>query len=115
MKRVLALVLILMSVLLLPSLVRAEEGWIAFEAESFSIYAVTRTIEKIFTAGDGQTYLITLTYDSDAGIPDDAAQQIITILNENNNLRTVYNKMRVAFGGDTGRKYYQIVKEVGRG
>ena len=51
----------------------------------------------------------------DAGIPDDAAQQIITILNENNNLRTVYNKMRVAFGGDTGRKYYQIVKEVGRG
>ncbi len=52
--------------------VQAEEGWIAFEAESFSVYAVTRTIEKIFTAGDGQTYLITLTYDSDAGIPDDA-------------------------------------------
>ena len=50
----------------------------------------------------------------DAGIPDDAAQQIIAILNENSNLRTVYNKMRVAFGGDTGRKYYQIVKEVGR-
>ena len=51
----------------------------------------------------------------DAGIPEDAAQQIIGILNENSNLRTVYNKMRVAFGGDTGRKYYQIVKEVGRG
>ena len=51
----------------------------------------------------------------EAGIPDDAAQQIIAILNENNNLRTVYNKMRVTFGGDTGRKYYQIVKEVGRG
>ena len=51
----------------------------------------------------------------DEGIPDDAAQQIIAILNENSNLRTVYNKMRVAFGGDTGRKYYQIVKEVGRG
>ena len=51
----------------------------------------------------------------DAGIPDDAAQQIIQILNENSNLRTVYNKMRVAFGGDIGRKYYQIVKEVGQG
>lgn len=51
----------------------------------------------------------------DAGIPADAAQQIIGILNENSNLRTVYNKMRVAFGGDTGRKYYQIVKEVGKG
>ena len=51
----------------------------------------------------------------EAGIPDDAAQQIIAILNENSNLRTVYNKMRVTFGGDTGRKYYQIVKEVGRG
>ena len=51
----------------------------------------------------------------EAGIPEDAAQQIIAILNENSNLRTVYNKMRVAFGGDAGRKYYQIVKEVGRG
>ena len=51
----------------------------------------------------------------DAGIPQDAARQIIAILNENNNLRTVYNKMRVIFGGDTGRKYYQIVKEAGKG
>ena len=51
----------------------------------------------------------------EAGIPEDAAQQIIAILNENSNLRTVYNKMRVAFGGDAGRKYYKIVKEVGRG
>ena len=50
----------------------------------------------------------------DAGIPEDAARQIIQILNENNNLRTVYNKMRVVFGGDIGRKYYQIVKEVGQ-
>lgn len=51
----------------------------------------------------------------DAGIPADAAQQIIGILNENSNLRTVYNKLRAVFGGDTGRKYYQIVKEVGKG
>ena len=51
----------------------------------------------------------------DAGIPADAAQQIIGILNENSNLRTVYNKLRAVFGGDTGRKYYQIVKEVGQG
>ena len=51
----------------------------------------------------------------DAGIPQDAAQQIIQILNENSNLRTVYNKLRAVFGGDTGRKYYQIVKEVGQG
>ncbi len=51
----------------------------------------------------------------DAGIPADAAQQIIGILNENSNLRIVYNKLRAVFGGDTGRKYYQIVKEVGKG
>ena len=51
----------------------------------------------------------------EAGIPQDAAQQIIQILNENSNLRTVYNKLRAVFGGDTGRKYYQIVKEVGKG
>ena len=50
-----------------------------------------------------------------AGIPDDAVKQIIAILEENNNLRTVYNKMRVLFGGDIGRQYYQIVKEAGKG
>lgn len=50
-----------------------------------------------------------------AGIPGDAVKQIIAILEENNNLRTVYNKMRALFGGDTGRQYYQIVKEAGRG
>lgn len=51
----------------------------------------------------------------ESGIPGDAARQIIQILNENSNLRTVYNKLRAVFGGDTGRKYYQIVKEVGQG
>ncbi|MBQ7655736.1 MAG: NYN domain-containing protein [Clostridia bacterium] len=51
----------------------------------------------------------------DAGIPEDAVQQIIDILNKNQNLRTVYNQMRAVFGGDAGRKYYQIVKEVGHG
>ena len=49
----------------------AEDGWLTFEAESFSVYAVTRSIEKTVTIG-GATYKITVEYDSRAGIPDGA-------------------------------------------
>ncbi len=48
-----------------------ENGWVVFEAESFSVYAFTHSIEKTVTIG-GATYRITVTYDSKAGIPDGA-------------------------------------------
>ncbi len=51
--------------------VEAADGWVSFEAESFSAYAVTRTIEKTVEIG-GATYKITVTYDRFAGIPDGA-------------------------------------------
>ena len=51
--------------------VTAENGWVAFEAESFSTYAVTRTIEKTVEIG-GSTYHITVSYGKDACIPDGA-------------------------------------------
>ena len=51
--------------------VTAEDSWIAFEAESFSTYAVT-VREKIVEASNGETYKITVTYDAASGIPADA-------------------------------------------
>lgn len=51
--------------------VTANNGWITFAATSFSVFAVTRSIEKNVTI-DGATYKITVSYDSRAGIPDGA-------------------------------------------
>ncbi|MBQ7521182.1 MAG: InlB B-repeat-containing protein [Clostridia bacterium] len=48
-----------------------EDGWAAFEADSFSIYAFT-VLEKVVEAGNGETYKITVTYDAASGIPADA-------------------------------------------
>ena len=48
--------------------VRAEDGWIEFEAESFSVYAAAEAIETTVEV-DGQTYQITATYDGTARIP----------------------------------------------
>ena len=58
--------------------VTASEGWVSFEAESFSVYAVTKSIEKTVSIG-GATYQITVTYDSQAGIPDGAGLDVTEV------------------------------------
>ena len=55
--------------------VEASDGWVEFEAESFSTYAVTRTIETTVTIG-GATYRIAVTFDRSAGIPEDAGLDV---------------------------------------
>lgn len=55
--------------------VTVQDGWIEFEAESFSVYAVTGIIEKDIEI-DGDTYRVSLTYGSDAGIPEGAALEV---------------------------------------
>ena len=57
---------------------------IRFEADSFSAFAVVGyTLEKRVLAGDGNLYLITVSYGSDAGIPEGAALEVSEILLEN--------------------------------
>ena len=51
--------------------VEASDGWVEFDADSFSTYAVTRSIEQEVTIG-GSTYLIRVAYDHRAGIPEGA-------------------------------------------
>ena len=50
--------------------VAAKDGWVEFEAGSFSVYAVSETIlTKTITTSDGATYEIKVTYDQDTGLP----------------------------------------------
>ena len=50
--------------------VTPTDGWVSFEADSFSVYAVTETIlNKTVTTSDGATYDIQVTYQNTAGIP----------------------------------------------
>ncbi len=56
----------------------AEDGWVTFEAEGFSVCAVTRAIEKTVTA-DVAGCRVTVRYDSRAGIPDGAQLEVTEI------------------------------------
>ncbi len=54
---------------------------VAFEADSFSIYAVVRTaIEKRILSDEGYSYLISVTYGPESGIPDGAELAVSEIL-----------------------------------
>jgi hypothetical protein len=46
---------------------------IEFEADGFSVFVVVKTVKaEALTATDGEKYLVTVTYDSDSGIPANA-------------------------------------------
>lgn len=48
---------------------------------------------------------------TNAGVPQEAAQQIAAICTESADRRAVYNKLRKAFGTADARKYLQMLKE----
>lgn len=59
----------------------AVEGETAtFEANGFSVYALAYTIDVYYKTADGETYLITLNYSADAGIPENAELAVREIL-----------------------------------
>lgn len=58
----------------------AQDSWIGFDAQSFSIYAATVELVKIVCAPDGAAYKITVSYDPvTAGIPDGAELSVDVI------------------------------------
>ena len=63
----------------LVTTVMAESTWVAFDAASFSTYAVSTVLEKTITATDGNTYKITVTYDSASGFPNGAELEVSEI------------------------------------
>lgn len=65
--------------------VNGTDGYytLGFETDSFSVYAVTQVLlEKTITAGDGNTYQISVTYDGGAGLPADASLSVSEISGE---------------------------------
>ncbi len=49
------------------------ENAIEFATPGFSVFVIMQVIkEQILTASDGQSYKVTVTYDNDSGIPEDA-------------------------------------------
>ena len=48
----------------------------------------------------------------EAGLTEEVAAQIVTIFTESDNQRSAYNRLRTTFGNNTGREYYQLVKEI---
>ena len=63
----------------LVTTVTASDSWIAFDAESFSTYVISAVLEKTITATDGNTYKITVAYDSASGIPAGAELEVSEI------------------------------------
>ena len=57
--------------------VETKEDELVFESQDFSTYVIVYTeIEKTFISADGQTYKITVSYDADAQIPNDAILEV---------------------------------------
>ena len=58
---------------------------VQFEAESFSVYGIvgTESITVPFTTGDGRTYEVTVDFDKDAGIPEDAQLKVSEVTEDN--------------------------------
>ena len=49
-----------------------------------------------------------------AGLSEEVARKIVVIFTESSDRRTAYNRLRKTFGNNTGREYYQIVKQIDR-
>ncbi len=62
--------------------VDAVDGTVEFEAAGFSVWTVSRTIEKTIVTSDGSTYRITVNYGSGAGIPEDASLSVSEVTGE---------------------------------
>ena len=55
-----------------------EDNEVVIEADSFSVYGIvgTETITTQFTTGDGSTYEVVVSFDKEAGIPENAKLEV---------------------------------------
>ena len=63
------------------------------------------TQEKAEEQSEGILWLI------NAGIPEKDAAQVAEVLAQCRNLRDSYNRLRQAFGNETGKQYQTLIKE----
>ena len=80
--------------------VEAKDGWVEFEADSFSVYAVTETIlTQTITTSDGATYEIKVTYTDEAGLPmEGTALQVAEIKLEDEAFASYLNECTKTLG-----------------
>lgn len=87
---------------------------IQFEAESFSVYGVvyTSVITTTYITASGETYEITVTYDADSGIPDDAELVVSEIEpgtdDYNSYLRNTAAKLNLVSSDVSFARYFDI-------
>ena len=75
----------------------SEGDVVTFETEGFSIFVFTKAvIEKTLDASDGNTYKITVTYDSSAGIPDGAQLAVSEITHDEDDYLDYLDKAAAA-------------------
>lgn len=85
--------------------VTAEDNWVQFEAESFSVYAVTETIlTKTITTSDGETYEFRVTYKNTSGIPMSGTELLVTELLPGDEGYDEYVERSAAEAGVTAEK-----------
>ena len=74
-------------------------------AESFSVYLVVEyTLTQIVTASDGNEYLVSVTYDNETGVPEDAELEV-TELSEGSEGYEAYVQKAVEALGTEGEEY----------
>ena len=76
---------------------------VSFNATGFSTYVVTTVLEKTITASDGSTYKVTVTYDKNTGIPEDASLKAEEVLASNELYATYLDKSADALS--LGKEY----------
>ena len=76
---------------------------VSFNATGFSTYVVTTVLEKTITASDGSTYKVTVTYDKNTGIPEDASLKVEEVLASNELYATYLDKSADALS--LGKEY----------
>ena len=77
-----------------------SEDELIFHAEEFSVYILVgaETITVPFTAGDGSTYEVTVTYKADAGIPSGSTLEVSELTKENEDYQEYLEQTADAVG-----------------
>ena len=85
----------------------SEGDTVTFETEGFSIFVFAKSvIEKTLDASDGNTYKITVTYDSSAGIPEGAQLDVAEITEDSPEYQEYVSKSENAVGVEEGKSAF---------
>ncbi|MBQ7455935.1 MAG: hypothetical protein IJS53_05770, partial [Clostridia bacterium] len=88
-----------------------KDAWVEFEADSFSVYAVT-VLEKTVETSDGKTYKITVAYCKDSGLPEDAEIRASEIRVDNEEYESYLRRAAETLGLDVSAVVYSRLFDI---